>query len=214
MEDGFEHAWDWERQPKAVLALGLWKRPWESQKPSGFTSVAPLPSETFDPENWREAYPYWPFFETDAADSFWAARIVMRFDKGLIEAAVEAGQLTDPAARKYLVDALLVRREKIGRAYIEGVTPLDEIVVSTNGICGVDLGVLYGLAHGGNVERLDREGKVVESRVIGNDGRVCVGPARGDYAAVRLRIRRGSEVKPPMQVHVRSGNLVGIVRVE
>ena len=63
-------------------------------------------------------------------------------------------------------------------------------------------------------EQLSRFGKVVDSRVIGSDGRVCVGPAQGDYAAVRLRVRRGAEVKPPMQVHVRNGHLVGIVRVE
>lgn len=213
-EDGFEHYWDWDRQPKAMAALGLWKRPWEDRKPSGWTSVGSISTDAFEPDGWREAYPYWPFFETNAADAYWAAKIVMRFDKALIEAAINAGQLTAPDARKYMLNALLVRREKIGRAYIEGVTPLDELVVSPKGLCGRDLGTWYNLAHGGNLERIDDANRVIESRVIGNDGSVCVSAPRRDYEVARLRIRRGAEVKPPMQVHTRNGKLVGILRVE
>ena len=213
-EDGFEHYWDWNRQPKALFALGLWKRPWEDREPSGYTSVGSIPTDTFEPDGWREAYPYWPFFETDAADSYWGAKIVMRFDRMLVEAAVRSGQLTSPGAVKYMVDALMVRREKIGRAYLERVTSLDQLGVAATGLCGIDLGTHYGLAHGGLVERLDDTGKVIESRVIASDGRVCVSVPQGDYAAVRLRIKRGAEVKPPMQVHVRNGHVVGIVRVE
>lgn len=214
-EDGFEHYWDWQRQPKAFFAFGLWKRPWEDRKPtSGWTSVAPIPTDSFDPDGWREAYPYWPFFETDAADSFWAAKIVMRFSDEHLQAVVDAGQISDPAARKYLLDALKVRRDKIGRAYIESVTPLDEIAVSLSGLCAVDLGTRYKLAHGGNVERLDGEGKVIESRVIAPDGRVCLSTPTRPYEIARLRITRGTESKPPMQVHTRGGKLVGIIRVE
>lgn len=213
-EDGFEHYWDWDRQPKALFALGLWKRPWEDRRPSGYTSVGSIPTAEFDPDGWREAYPYWPFFETDAADSFWGAKIVMRFDRTLVEAAVKAGQLTSPGAVKYMVDALMVRREKIGRAYLERLTPLDQVVVGAPGLCAVDLGTYYGLAHGGLVERLDDENKVIESRVIASDGRVCLSVPRGDYAVVRLRLKRGAQVRPPMQVHVRNGHVVGLVRVE
>ena len=214
-EDGFEHYWDWNRQPKAFFALGFWKRPWEDRKPtSGWTSVAPIPTEAFDPDGWREAYPYWPFFETDAADSFWAAKIIMRFTDEHLQAVVDAGQISDPEARKYLLDALKVRKEKIGRAYIEGVTPLDEITVSLSGLCATDLGTKYKLAHGGNVERLDGEGRVIETRVIGNDGHVCLSVPTRPYEIARLRITRGTESKPPMQVHTRDGKLVGIIRVE
>jgi hypothetical protein len=113
------------------------------------------------------------------------------------------------------VNALLVRREKIGRAYIEGVTPLDLFTVGPAGLCAVDLGTFYGLAHGGNVEHLDHEGRVLESRVIAADGRVCVAQPRARYEAVRLRVRRLDEAKPPMQVHVVDGaRIVGIVRSE
>jgi hypothetical protein len=214
-EDGFEHYWDWESQPKAIVAFGLWKRPWEDRVPSGFTSVGSIPTTDFDPKNWREAYPYWPFFETDAADSFWGAKIVMRFDRPRIEAAVRAGMLSSPEAAAYIVNALLIRREKIGRAYIEGVTPLDQFTVGPAGLCAIDLGTRYGLAHGGNVEHLDHEGKVLESRVIAADGRVCLAQPRTHYEAVRLRVRRLDELKPPMQVHVVDGaRVVGIVRTE
>ncbi len=197
-EDGFEHYWDWDRQPKAFFALGLWRRPSEAQR----LHVR------------REAYPYWPFFETDAADAFWGAKIVMRFDRPLVEAAVRSGQISSPGAVKYLVDALMVRREKIGRAYLERLTPLDQIVVGPSGLCAVDLGTFYGLAHGGLVERLDDTNKVIESGAIANDARVCLGIPQGDYAVVRLRLKRGAQVRPVLQVHVRNGHVVGLVRAE
>ena len=220
MEDGFEHAWDWENQTKAAFSFGLWKRPWESRTPSKWPSVGSLVTTDFDPRGWHEAYPYWPFFERDAADEYWAAKIVMRFDRRHVEALVAAGQLSEPAAAAHLVDAIMIRREKIGRAYIEAVTSLDDFRLERGRLCGVDLGTRFGLAHGGLVERLDAAGKVLETVLITADGTVCLAPLSSGYVALRLRTRRGTEaitesVKPPMQVHVKDAvRVVGILRVE
>jgi hypothetical protein len=222
-EDGYENALDWSAQTKALLAFGLWKRPWEDRSPSGWASVGSVPSTGWEPRQWKEAYPYWPFAEADAADEYWAAKIVLRFDRPLVEALVATGQLSDPAAARYLVEALWNRRFKIGQAYLEAVTALDRFTVEDGHLCAMDLGTVYGLAHGGLVERLDEVGKVLESRIIARDGRVCLSLPTTGYAALRLRIRRASIVKPPMQVHVRAGvggggsetaRIVGLVRTE
>ena len=215
-EDGYEYAWDWENQTKAAFAFGLWKRPWEDRRPSLWASLGSISTSEFDPALWREAYPYWPFFERDAADDYWAAKIVMRFDRPLVEALVATGQLSDPRAAAFLTNALMVRRQKIGSAYIEAVTPLDDFRIEQGRLCAVDLGTRFDLAHGGVVERIDERGKVVESAAIGQDGRVCLAPLPMGYVALRLRLRRSpGDVRRPMQVHVKDASRVlGILRIE
>jgi hypothetical protein len=216
MTDGFEYAWDNEKQLEATLALGLWKRPWEDRKRSPWPSIGPVTTTEFDPRSWREAYPYWPFFERDAADEYWAAKIVMRFDRPMVEALVATGRLGDPRAAAYLVDAIMVRRQKIGMAYVEAVTPLDEFEVKDGRLCATDLGTRFGLAHGGIVERLDERDRVLETAVIEADGKVCLAPLESGYRVLRLRVNRGTaDARPPMQVHVKDASRVlGVIRIE
>ena len=78
--------------------------------------------------------------------------------------------------------------------------------------------MLYGLANQGVVETLDADGKVVATYTVAADGRVCL-PVRehGRYAVYRLRIARGTERTPPLEVHWKSGKhrrILGIIRVE
>jgi hypothetical protein len=217
-EDGFEHYWDWERQSRAFVSFGLWKRPWEDVVDTPWPSIGPFVAEPFDPLYWREAYPYWPYFEMDAADAYWGAKLVMRFDRPLLEAIVKKGQLSDPEAAAYLVDTLMARRKKIGQAYLEALTALDDFTLEPNWLCAVDLGVAYGLAKYGVVEALDAGGAVAERYTVAPDGRVCI-PVRehGNYVIYRLRIVRGRAEKPPMQVHFKTGparGILGLIREE
>ena len=62
-EDGYEHWYDWQTQPKAALAFGSWVREWEHLTETPWPSVGAFSARHFDPDDWREAYPYWPFFE-------------------------------------------------------------------------------------------------------------------------------------------------------
>ncbi|MEO7328768.1 MAG: hypothetical protein ABI193_09340, partial [Minicystis sp.] len=117
------------------------------------------------------------------------------------------------------VDALMARREKIGRDFLETVTPLDALHLEGQALCGIDLGVKFDLARAGVVERVDDRNQVLGSSVIGPSGRVCVplDPALdGGYAVLRLRVRRGvTDDRPPMQVHVAErARVIGILRVD
>jgi hypothetical protein len=211
-EDGWEYFVDWEAQTKAALAFGFWKRPWEDVQPAPWRSVGAFTADPFDPLAWRETYPYAPFLESDAADAYWGAKLVMRFNRPLVQAIVSEGQLSEPQAERYLVDTLLARRTAIGRAYLTAVTSLDDFAFTATELCMTDLSVRYGFAERSNVEWL-RGSRVVASRSEDEAGRLCVPrPRRAVYTIYRLRVRQ----RPPMEVHFIGGSrarILGIVRV-
>lgn len=215
-EDGYEHYVDWENQSKALLALGFWKRPWESRVKTPWLSIGAFSSLDFDPVLWREAYPYYPFFETDEADSYWAAKIVMRFERRHIEAAVAAGQLSQPDAARYLVDTILERQRKIGLAYLETVTPIDELTIRPGALCGVDLGVRFKLATGGAVVRLGPHDEELERASVTADGGFCLSiPPSDGYSVYRLSTYRGRDQRRAMEVHFKGGpnaRILGVIR--
>jgi hypothetical protein len=216
LEDGYEYVWDWERNGAAIFTLGLWKRPWEDQQQTPWPAIGAFGAKYFDPEGWREAYPFWPFLDADAADLYWGAKLVMRFSRAHLTAIVAEGQLSNPAAAAYLVDALLARRYKIGRAWLEALTPLDYLRIDAHALCGVDLGVHYRLAQEGALVRLDAKERPVEEVRVAKDGAVCMPIEAGDgYHIMNLRIRRGTRLKPVMSVHYKGGarpRILGVIR--
>jgi hypothetical protein len=217
-EDGYEYFVDWENQGKALLSFGLWKRPWEDRSPTPWLSIGAFSSRDFDPLLWRPAYPYFPFFETDEADAYWAAKIMMRFERRHIEAAVAAGQLSQPEAARYLVDTLIERQRKIGMAYLETVTPLDELTIRPGALCGVDLGVRFKLATSGEVVRLGAHDEILDRVAVTADGSFCLSiPASEGYAVYRLSTYRGRDQRRAMQVHFKGGagaRILGVIRRE
>jgi hypothetical protein len=211
-EDGWEHVWDWDYQTRAFFSFGLWTRPWESLEPSPYPAIGYFSAKGFNPLRWREAYPYFPFFETDDADAYWAAKLVMRFDRPALEAIVGQAQLSDPAAAAYLVEALIGRRDIIGRSYLDAVTPFDEFETVGTELCGVDLSTKYGFSKDAILEQKSRGTKFVP---IPAGGRACLPlPTEPGYVVWRVRIRRPLTGKqtPWMQLHFRNGVLRGIIR--
>ena len=215
-EDGFENFIDWEMQTRAMFSFGLWKRPWEDVQVTEWPSIGAFTSRPFDPFAWREAYPYWPFAEMDLSDGYWGAKLVMRFSRPMVEAIVAEGKLTDPRAARYLVDTLLARRDAIGRAYFEAVSPLDDFELTRDQLCMNDLSVRNGFAASGTVEWLDGSSVTME-RALPATGRLCVALPKTDaYTVYRMRVRRGSDRHLPLELHFKGGEnarILGLVRV-
>jgi hypothetical protein len=203
---GFEYAWDFRAQFKAMFSLGLWHRPWEAQRPTRWKAVGMFNATNFDPRRWRERFPYTPFQMADRADLYWGTKIVMRFDRALLEAVVKTGDLGDAEAERYVVDTLLARRDAIGKAFLDGVTPLDAITLTGDRLCGIDLSRHYGIAVDGAL--------VVDGRsyAIAPSGEVCITPG---YHVRTVQIRRRDRITPVLQIHYVGGpgaHLVGLVR--
>lgn len=217
-EDGWEHFLDWEAQTTATVTFGLYKRRWEDLRPTKWAALGNFSAQGFHPDVWREAYPYWPFFETTPADAFWATKIIMRFDRPILEAIVKEAQFTEPGADAYLVDTLMKRREIIGHAYLEALSALDHFEARPGRLCMIDLGLAHGLATLGQVERLDDDDEAFDRATPRPDGFVCLSvPNDEAYRVIRLRVRRASDLKPPVEVHIKGGpraRVLGIVRHE
>lgn len=219
LEDGWEHVWDWQRNTLAAVTFGLWKRPWEDTEFTPWKSIGAFASDPFEPRLWREAYPYFPFMYATAPDLYWGAKIVMRFRRQHIEAIVAEGQFSDPDAADYLAKTLVERRDKVGRAWLDAVTPLDYLEVRGTQICGVDLAVRYGLRPSGTLEILQSRRNRARSAIdVAPDGTICFDlPTSSGYHVIRLRIRAADGVRPAMQVHIHGGDkprILGILRTE
>lgn len=215
LEDGWEYNVDWQMQLAALGSLGIWKRPWEDQTQTPWPVLGAFSSEHFEPEKWRPAFPYFPFFETTPEDAFWAAKIIQRFDRPLLEALVATGGW-DEAPSAYLVDALLERGRRIGVAYIDNLTPLDAFTVENGEVCAYDLAVHHGLRSGGVIERLDPDDGVAETLAVAADGEVCWDLAGKNYEVMRLRARDAEGARPTMEVHIggrTQPRVLGIIRV-
>ena len=210
----YSHFFDSEHVLASAFSFGLWKRPWEDEPPQPFPSVG-LYFSGRDPTAWREAKPYYAFRERTRADTFWAAKIIMRFQRDQIEALVAKAEMSDEAAARYLADTLMARRREVGLAYLGNVTALDAFSLDRGRLCAVDLAVRHNLSRRGIVERLV-DGDVVERAPVATDGRVCFeGPGRSPYAVYSLRTVREDESLPAVEVHLRGGDnprVQGVVR--
>jgi hypothetical protein len=140
---GSEYLWE----PKPVFArmatLGLWDRAWVRTKYPNYPAIGNFEARDFQPEDWKPEYPNPAFFNMTDQDAYWAAKIVMTFTEEEIRAIVKTGKLSDPAAEDYLVQTLLQRQAKIGRAWLTGVSSFDNFQLTDAGLMFEHLGSFY-----------------------------------------------------------------------
>jgi hypothetical protein len=104
-------------------------------------------SKRFVPEAWRPRVPNPAYVRSRPDDTFWAARKLMAVSDELIRAAIRAGKYSDPKAEQFLGDALIERRDKIGRAWLTVVNPVVDPALAGDGTLTVkNAAVQYGFA--------------------------------------------------------------------
>jgi hypothetical protein len=102
----------------STATLGLAGRPWRATEVPDLPAIGTFDAEYFDPTTWRPQY-YNPSFQNmDADDAFWAAKQVAHFTREELRVIVESGRYTNPETVDYLTETLVVRRNKIARAYL------------------------------------------------------------------------------------------------
>jgi len=144
--EGNEYRYDRNTALKNVAGLGLWTPGWMRASYPGLRSVGRFESKRFDPEKWVPDSHYATWKNRLPDDIYWAAKIVMSFTDEDIRAIVSTGNYSDPRAIEWISDAIIERRDKIGRAFLPRVLPLDDFRVEEDRLLYDDLMVRYGFA--------------------------------------------------------------------
>lgn len=198
----------------SLFTLGIRRHAWEERRDPGIRGVGMFGATDYDPAGFKpNNMTYTAVRLADRFDQFWASKIMIRFSREQLAAAVDAARFSDPAAATYLVDTLVERQRRTARFWFSRVAPIAD--VTTEGaatglrLCFTDLAVQHGLAappatYGAKVftDRGARLGSLAAG--AGERGRVCfehvplaTGPER--YTVVRVEGPRGT---PPVLLHV------------
>ena len=127
---GNEYLIEGDKIAKGLFSFGLFSRDWAKVRYPDNPSLGNIEADFFEPRKWKTEYPQPAFGQMDAADAFWAAGIVSRFNDEMIRAIVDEGRLSDPEAASYLTDVIKRRRDKVVAYWIAQTNPLDTFAVS------------------------------------------------------------------------------------
>ena len=97
----------------------------------------------FDADKWVADTHFITWANRLPDDLYWGAKLVMSFTDEKIRAITETGGYSDGRAAAWLADALILRRDKIGRAFFSHVLPLDNFRVENSRLEFDDLMTLY-----------------------------------------------------------------------
>ncbi|HXW05424.1 MAG TPA: hypothetical protein VD833_09335 [Vicinamibacterales bacterium] len=131
--DGYEYLAEVQPTLRAIPAFGFSIRPWMTIEYPDLRGIGRFEAERFVPEEWRPRVPNPAYIRARPDDLFWAARRLMLLSEAVIRAAVRAGRYSDPTSEQFLVEALLLRRGKIARAYLVPLNPVVDPVLSDDG---------------------------------------------------------------------------------
>ena len=203
---GREYVIDFAAMLRSFTTLGVEKRTWEGRMPSALHGVGMLDVDGFDPGAWKPDSPaYVPFLDADRFDSFWGAKIVIRFTRDQLRAVVESARLSDPRAVEYITDTLVARQRATARYWFERVNPLDHFATvsaaTSTAVCFDDLALVYGFTVNATRYRIttyDVDGRELGSvRAVrpGVAGHTCTAPLElgavfGGYTVVRIETLR------------------------
>ncbi len=135
--EGFEYLLEPAGQTaKGIAGLGFYILPWRKTDfyQSRTVGRIPLDNTRWDPEGWRPRIPNPAFIRARLDDKFWAARRAMAITDPMIRAAVAAGMFNDPRSENFLAQALIDRRDAIGRRYLTAVNPIVDPNLDSSGL--------------------------------------------------------------------------------
>jgi hypothetical protein len=142
---GGEYLFGWKQSATQLLSLGLAVPAWARANYPDIPSVGRFEFKNFDPETWVPEYPNPAFLNRLPDDEFWAAKQIVAIRDDAIRAIVKSARYTDPKAEAWLIECLIQRRDKIGRAYFKKVLPLDQFKIRNGELVFDDLSENAGL---------------------------------------------------------------------
>ena len=213
---GGEYLFGWKQSAVQLFSLGLAAPSWSKAHFPELPSVGRFEHKNFDPEKWVPEYPNPAFLNRLPDDEFWAAKQILAIRDDQIRAIVESARYSDPKAAAWLVECLIQRRDKIGRAYFRKVLPIDKFEIRGGEMVFEDLSEKAGFGAAGpyTVAWLQLDNSSGATAPIEGAHGLTIPAAAGPYFVARIT----SAARPNQAVDVtlrRDGNaLPAVVGVE
>lgn len=143
---GDQYVIDWGGMAVDFLTLGIPRRRWdEKRQVRGHEIFGYFEANEFVPDEWKNAYPNAAYSRATERDNAWMARILAHFTPQMIDALARAGEFTDSSNTTYLSYVLEARLERVLDRYLTRVSPVTDVHVAGNRMCGVDLAEQRGV---------------------------------------------------------------------
>ena len=130
----------WKESAQEFFTLGLYVPSWALAKYPDFKSIGRFEHERFDAEKWVPEYRNPAFENMLPDDAFWAAKQVAAITDEEIRAMVRTGELSDPKAEAWLNECLIKRRDKIAKAFLPKLLPIDRFRVENGRLAFDEIG--------------------------------------------------------------------------
>jgi hypothetical protein len=208
---GHVYLYDFKPAAWQFLSLGLYVPGWMRADYPHIPEIGHLEYETFDPETWRNNYPNPAFDLRTPGDTYWAAKKAMAISNEAIRAMVEAGQYSDKEAVDWTARCLIERRNRIGRAFLNDVLPLDNFAVRSGKLVFEDLAVKYGFhkRREYTVKWSEFENAAGRKAPIAGAATMNLPRARSEYLVADIQ---ADDPQKTVTVYVRGEKVVGIDR--
>ena len=220
---GHEYLWDEKLAAKQFFSFGLAVPYWAKAKyPDHLPSVGRFESKVFRAKEYYPEYRNPAFVNMLPDDAFWMAKQVMALTDAEIRAIVKTGEYSDPEAEKWVADALIERRDKIGKAYFADVLPLDRFRVEGSKLAFDDLARKHGMTSSPGYVTSDAGYRIAWSTFDNGSGASAPLSARGmeipqapgaSYLKAQVQ---GQDAKKTVTVYLRRGTggwqVVGLER--
>ena len=219
---GYESYFDLPRILTSFVALGAYSRPWARNniEDERLRTLANWPelgwfeAEHFDAKSWSPLWSNPAFSRATPRDLYWGVKRVLSITAEELRAVIKVGRYR-PEVEQRLFEVLWLRREKLARAYLPGVAPLEEFTFLNDNLCFEDLVIHYGFDRREPEYEVKGAGPVLVDRT----GHRCFSlPRSAGYHVAALRVRRVGEKHfgPTLRVHwvkdASTRRLVGLER--
>ncbi len=206
----YRYGLDFKETLISIASLGLVREVWEGRHRPRYRGVGVFSASDYHPDAWKPTMPsLFAILDADRFDKVWASKILIRFTREQLAAAVDAGRLSDPAAASYLLDTLIARQRITAAYWFRRASPLDEVAVADHHLCFTDLALRYQLETDTTrftIRVFDARGAAVSTTSAAADGQghACtadlpLATGTDHYTIYRIESSRGT---PPMLVHV------------
>jgi hypothetical protein len=202
------------RMFESLVSFGVVRRAWEGEAVRArrarmlalYPEVGWYDDVGFEPRDWHPIFDNPAFTRATPRDHYWGAKRILQIGEPELRAAIAEGRYR-PAAAERLFEILWSRRQKILRAYLRDLPPLDYFRVENGSLCWDDLWIRAGFDGERSADYS------ADGRFIARGEAPCAAVGDG-YRVVALRVKRNGERRfsREVRVHLIDRRIVGVER--